>query len=73
MVGWAVLSALGAAIGALARPDSGRSDLRNRAILWLFAVYGLRSGEVAGLRLSDLNWERHLLRVRRSKSNRVQE
>lgn len=48
-------------------------DIRNRAILWLFAVYGLRSGEVAHLRLSDLDWPRQILRVRRSKSNRVDE
>jgi site-specific recombinase XerD len=48
-------------------------DVRNRAILWLFAVYGLRSGEVARLRLSDLDWSRQVLRVRRSKSGRVDE
>jgi len=48
-------------------------DIRNRALLWLFAVYGLRSGEVARLRLSDLDWPRQILRVRRSKSNRVDE
>ena len=48
-------------------------DIRNRAILWLFAVYGLRSGEVARLRLSDLDWARQILRVRRSKSKRVDE
>jgi site-specific recombinase XerD len=39
----------------------------------LFAVYGLRSGEVAHLCLGDLDWEHHLLRVRRSKSSRLQE
>jgi site-specific recombinase XerD len=48
-------------------------DIRNRAILWLFAVYGLRSGEVAHLCLSDLDWPCQILRVRRSKSNRVDE
>ena len=58
----------------LATTDTDRpGDIRNRAILWLFAVYGLRSGEVARLRISDLDWEHHILRVRRSKSNRVQE
>ena len=37
----------------LAATETDRpGDLRNRAILWLFAVYGLRSGEVARLRLS---------------------
>jgi site-specific recombinase XerD len=48
-------------------------DLRNRAILLLLAVYGLRSGEVRALRLEDLDWTRRILRVRRSKCARVQE
>jgi len=47
--------------------------LRNRAILLLLAVYGLRSGEVRGLRLEDIDWTRRVLRVRRSKTARVQE
>ena len=46
---------------------------RNRAILLLLAVYGLRSGEVRGLRLEDVDWTRRLLRVRRSKTARAQE
>jgi len=58
----------------LARTDTGApTAIRNRAILWLFAVYGLRSGEVAQLRLSDLDWSGHTLRVRRSKSAEVHE
>jgi integrase/recombinase XerD len=48
-------------------------DVRNRAILLLLAVYGLRSGEVRALRLEDLDWTRRILRVQRSKSARVQE
>ena len=47
--------------------------LRNRAILLLLAVYGLRSGEVRGLRLEDIDWTRGILLVRRSKTARVQE
>ena len=47
--------------------------LRNRAILLLLSVYGLRSGEVRGLRLEDLDWTRRILRVRRSKTACVQE
>ena len=47
--------------------------LRNRALLLLLAVYGLRSGEVRTLSLEDLDWPRRLLRVRRSKTARVQE
>ena|ERR1022692_230526 len=48
-------------------------ELRNRAILLLLAVYGLRSGEVRGLCLEDLDWTRRILRVRRNKTARVQE
>jgi site-specific recombinase XerD len=40
-------------------------NLRNRAILLLLAVYGLRSGEVRGLRLGDIDWTRRILAVRR--------
>jgi len=46
-------------------------DIRDRAILLLFAVYGLRAGEVSRLRLEDFDWERELLTVRRSKSGRA--
>jgi len=48
-------------------------QLRNRAMLLLSAVYGLRSGEVRTLALEDLDWQRRILRVRRSKTARVQE
>jgi integrase/recombinase XerD len=33
-------------------------DKRDRAILMLFVGYGLRTGEVGGLRLDDLDWEK---------------
>jgi integrase/recombinase XerD len=48
------------------------ADVRDRAILLLFAVYGLRAGEVAGLRLEDIDWEHDRLTVRRSKQGRRQ-
>jgi len=35
--------------------DSAR-DIRDHAILILLATYGFRSGEVAGLRLENVNW-----------------
>ena len=56
-----------------ATQGSSRRELRNRAILLLLAVYGLRSGEVRGLRLEDLDRDLQILRVRRSKTARVQE
>lgn len=43
------------------------TDIRDRAILMLMAIYGLRSSEVAGLRLEHLDWDRDLLRIKRSK------
>ncbi len=46
-------------------------DKRNRAILMLFVVYGLRAGEVGGLELDDLDWENETLRVRRPKTGRT--
>ena len=47
------------------------ADLRDRAILMVLIAYGLRSGEVAGLQLDDLNWEEETLRVRRPKPGRI--
>src|SRR5207247_1180856 len=42
-------------------------DLRDRPILMLFAIYGLRVTEVARLRLEDFDWEHRLLHVTRVK------
>ena len=47
------------------------ADLRDRAILMVLVAYGLRSGEVAGLRLDDLDWMEEILRVRRPKPGRT--
>ena len=46
------------------------ADKRDRAILMLLVAYGLRAGEVVGLKLDDLDWEQETLRVRRTKSGR---
>lgn len=51
---------------AAARTNRPR-DVRDRPILMLFAIYGLRATEVAQLRLEDLDWEHDLLHVRRVK------
>ncbi len=45
-------------------------DIRDRALLMLLAVYGLRAGEVAALCLKDFDWEREVLNVPHSKSQR---
>ena len=46
-------------------------DKRDRAILMLLTAYGLRSGEVRGLQLDDLDWEKESVRVRRPKPGRT--
>src|SRR5271170_6409392 len=46
---------------------SGQAALRTRAILKLFAVYGLRSGEVSRLQLRDFDWRQEVFVVNHSK------
>lgn len=53
--------------------DANRpTDVRDRAILMLFAIYGLRAVEVANLRLDDIDWEHDQLRVPRAKRREPQ-
>jgi site-specific recombinase XerD len=47
-----------------------RAQIRDRALLLLFAVYGLRVGEVRRLRLDDLDWKRETIQITRSKQRR---
>ena len=49
------------------------TEIRNRAIILLLAVYGFRIGEVCKLTLDNICWETELIRVRRSKQGRVQD
>jgi len=46
-------------------------DIRAHAMLMLFAIYGLRAGEVNRLRLDDLDWEHEVFSVVSSKTKRV--
>ena len=48
------------------------TDIRDRAIVMLLTVYGLRCGEVKKLRLEDLDWENEVLYVRREKNVKSQ-
>lgn len=43
------------------------TDIRDRALLMLLAVYALRAGEVVSLRLEDFDWEKEVLTVPRGK------
>lgn len=47
-------------------------DVRDRAILMLLSIYGMRASEVAKLRLDDIDWEQDQLRVRRAKRRESQ-
>jgi integrase/recombinase XerD len=62
-------------VNRLMKTTAGRdpTDIRDRAILMLFAVYGLRSREVSRLRLEDFNWERGVLFLIRAKEGRPQQ
>jgi integrase/recombinase XerD len=64
---WAEVGRLFAALD-LNRP----TDVRDRAILMLFAIYGLRESEVATLRLEDIDWEHDQLRISRAKRREAQ-
>ena len=50
--------------------DTAAIGRRNHAIVLILARLGLRSCEVADLRLDDLDWQRGLVRVRSSKGGR---
>lgn len=47
-------------------------DIRDRAILLLLALYGMRSGEVAALRLDQIEWARRTLGLVRLKRRQPQ-
>lgn len=49
------------------------ADIRNRAMLLLFAVYGFRSGEVAQLQLHDLDWKSETITLARTKPRKHQQ
>jgi site-specific recombinase XerD len=48
------------------------ADVRDHAILMLLAIYGLRRGEVAQLKLDDLDWAGERIKVTRTKRSRIQ-
>lgn len=43
-------------------------DIRDRAMILLCVVYGLRASEVTGLRLEDIDWHREQVRIVQAKS-----
>lgn len=51
--------------------DTG-NGIRDYAIFLLLAIYGLRSSEVTGLKLTDIDWRKEQIFIRRAKSGRPQ-
>ena len=49
------------------------SAIRDRAILMLLSVYGLRSGDVSRLRLEDLDWDKEKFEVTHPKQRRARQ
>lgn len=48
------------------------TDIRNHAIFMLLATYGMRSSEVANLKLNDLDWREEFINLRRAKNAKSQ-
>lgn len=48
------------------------SDIRNRALLLLLAVYGFRAGEVLGLRLENFDWDHDIFTISHGKRRKPQ-
>lgn len=46
--------------------------IRDRAILMLLSIYGLRSSEVIKLRLEDIDWRNERIQLQRAKTSRSQ-
>jgi len=60
-------------VGHMLRSAAGDDprSIRDRAILLLLTVYGVRSGEVRRLRLDDIDWAADRIRFERSKGGRL--
>ena len=53
----------------------GTSDVkgkRNTAIIVMMSIYGMRSSEVANLKLKDINWDKELIYLHRAKRGGLQ-
>ena len=48
------------------------ASIRDRAILMLLSIYGLRASEIIKLRLEDIDWRNELLHLKRAKTSRLQ-
>ena len=55
------------------RCDRSPLGRRDYAIMMLLSTYGLRAGEITGLRLSDIDWRHERLRIRHTKTGAYSE
>lgn len=53
---------------AVARQDATGKGIRDYAILMLLSRYGMRAGEIAALRLNDIDWHKEIIRVHHTKT-----
>lgn len=53
---------------AIARQEVTAKGIRDYAILMLLSKYGMRAGEIVGLRLEDIDWRKEVIRVHHSKT-----
>ena len=53
------------------RQDCTPKGIRDYAILMLLSVYGVRAGEIAALRLEDVDWRKDVIRIRHSKTGAI--
>lgn len=53
---------------AVAQQDCTPKGIRDYAILMLLAKYGARAGEIAALRLDDVDWRKEVIRIRHTKT-----
>ena len=62
-------------IQRLLKTTQGNSpgDIRDRAVILLFSVYGFRDSEVRRLRLEDIDWEQGIFRLKHSKRGPIQQ
>ena len=56
---------------AVTRQDCTSKGIRDYAILMLISKYGIRSGEVATLRLDDVDWRQEVIRIRHIKTGAI--
>jgi site-specific recombinase XerD len=53
---------------SIARQERTAKGLRDHAMLMLLAKYGVRAGEITGLRLEDVDWRKEIIRIRHTKT-----